>query len=84
MCVWWVTLSAGELPRNTFIIYLNFASSDSKISKNSENDSIADDTGNRREQILLLHDTKTLSNFLSPLPLLSSSLGGDALQLGKQ
>jgi len=39
--------------------YLNFASSDSKISKNSENNNIADDTGDRREQIHL-HGIKTL------------------------
>jgi len=38
------------------------ASSDSKISKNRENSSIADDTGNRQEQIHL-HDTKTLNMY---------------------
>ena len=43
-------------------IYLNFASSDysdSKSSKNSENNSIAEDIGNRREQIHLHVGTKT-------------------------
>ena len=39
-------------------VCLNFASSDNKIHKNSENNSIADDTGNRREQVHL-HGTST-------------------------
>jgi len=36
---------------------LSFASSESKISKSSEKNTIADDTGNRREQTHL-HGTK--------------------------
>jgi len=41
-----------------FDFYLNFASSDGEISKNNENNNIADDTGNGREQIHL-HGTET-------------------------
>ena len=51
-------MSLGRSSIGYLFIYLNLASSDSKISKNSENNSIADDTGNRMEQIHL-HGNRT-------------------------
>ena len=51
-------LSFGLFLMVAFDFCLNFALSDSEISKNDENSNIADDTGNGREQIHL-HGTKT-------------------------